>query len=57
MIFLHENVDEDLEMCAVNPVEEGSRDAYISATRPIGSPDLRFDSTSKGLKRKINQHR
>lgn len=30
----HENVGEGLEICAVTPVEEGSRETYISATRP-----------------------
>lgn len=52
VIFLYKNVAEDLEMCAISPIKEGSKDAYISLIQCVGSADLKFESTSKELKRK-----
>lgn len=39
-------------MCAISPIKEGSKDACISSIQCVGSTDLKFESTSKELKRK-----
>lgn len=46
------NVDEDLKICSINLREEGSKDTWDFILPSVGFTDLKFESTSKELKRK-----
>lgn len=53
MIFLYKNVDEGLEICAINPIKEGSKDAYISAVQSVHSTGLNLNPHKEAEKKRI----